>query len=80
MLYLELEEVTKWITKTEKTQLHFKQLVLEAEGGENVLDIISRYVLNQGMNEKIKNLRSEFYSKMEFKTLEASLVKVTNFE
>jgi hypothetical protein len=44
-------------------------------GGEKVMDAITKYVIGEGFNAKIRELRSEFYSKAEFKNASSKLIK-----
>ena len=39
----------------------------------NVLDEITKHVINNGMGEKIRELRADFFSKNDFKTAENRL-------
>ena len=35
--------------------------------GDKILDALTNYVLNQGFSSKMRELRSDFYSKADFK-------------
>ena len=43
--------------------------------GDKIMDAITKYVIGEGFNAKIRELRTEFYSKAEFTNLNAKLLK-----
>ena len=60
----------------------FKDLTLLVEGNadQSLLDVIASHVMSAGMNEKVKKLREEFFSKLDFQAEKTKLVSHTGFE
>jgi len=58
----------------------FKDLLLLADGGGNILDVITKHVVTEGLSEKLRLLRGEFYSKSDFRTAELRFVDLTKFD
>jgi len=65
-LKLEMEASAKKFKKVEETLGAFKDLQILTIGGTKMLDAITKHVIGEGFNKKIRELRSEFFSKEEF--------------
>ena len=37
-------------------------------GGDKLLDAITKHVMSEGFNKKLKEMRAEFFSKTDFQT------------
>ena len=44
------------------------------------MDAITKYVIGQGFNNKLRELRTEFFSKAEFKNINIKLLKQTDMD
>lgn len=55
-----LKDYDKKLQKLEENLNKFRDLELLTSEGDKIMDAITKYVIGQGFNEKIRELRSEF--------------------
>ena len=58
----------KKFQKYEETLVPLKDLQMLTMGGSKILDALTSHVIGEGFNKKIRELRTEFFSKNEFAT------------
>jgi len=62
----ELAASDKKYGKLEETLNPLKDLQMLTMGGSKILDAITKHVIGEGFNKKIRELRNEFFSREEF--------------
>jgi len=70
----------KRIQKAEGSLAAFRELELLTLGGDKLLTAITKHVVNDGVNAKLRDMRQEFCSKGDLKTTAMKLVSATAFE